>query len=467
MKYPRIFLAGTNSGVGKTTITLGLILALKKRGLNVQPFKAGPDYIDPSYHGMAAEKSCRNLDTWMLTKNTIIELFERSSGKNIDISIIEGVMGLYDGIGDTDKGSSAQLAKILKTPVILIVDVYSMSRSAAAVVMGYKNFDKGVLIKGVILNNIGNSRHYNNVKIAIEKKTGLHVLGYLPKNANLTMPERHLGLIPAAEKAPLAEFSGRLTKLVEENINLDKIIAISQKAPSLPGYTKKLFKNRNLQDKITIAVAKDAAFNFYYQDNLDLLNNCGADLIEFNTLNDDALPEDADGVYIGGGFPELFASELTKNKKLRKDICNKAKIGLPIYAECGGLMYLAKDITDNKNRKFPMVGVFNVSVKMAGNLQALGYVNIQVCRNNILSKKGMHIKGHVFHWSYLEGFSDKENFAYRVDKGKTPDFQGKTFLDGLTKWNVLASYCHLHFGSDIRLAENFVKSCKAYKKTKK
>jgi len=461
MKYPRVILAGTNSGVGKTTLTMGLILALKKRDLEVQPFKAGPDYIDPSYHSFASGRSCRNLDTWMLSRDTILELFERRA-KDVDISIIEGVMGLYDGLKDTQKGSSAHLAKILNSPVILIVDARSMSRSAAAVVLGYKEFDKDVRISGVILNNIGSPSHYSSAKFAIEIKTGLPVLGFLPRDINLTLPERHLGLIPAYEKAPLDEFSRKLSNLVDKNIDVDKIIDISRKARAFPKVKKKLFKNKPPQDRVTIAVAKDAAFNFYYQDNLDILTHNGASLVEFSALGDKMLPQGADGLYIGGGFPELFAAELSKNTKLKADIYKKAKEGLPIYAECGGLMYLVKELIDSKNRGFPMVGVFEkLSVKMADGLRALGYVNIEVFKDNILSDKGVNARGHVFHWSYLDCLPSKENFTYKVTKDK-----GKMFLDGLAKWNVLTSYSHLHFGSNIGFAKNFIKSCSAYKNKK-
>lgn len=460
MKYPRILLAGTNSGVGKTTLTVGLILALKRRGLKVQPFKAGPDYIDPSYHTFASRRICRNLDTWMLPEKAVLELFERQA-KLSDISIVEGVMGLYDGIPYGEEGSSAHLAKILKSPVILVVDARSMSRSAAAVVLGYKGFDRDVDLMGVILNNIGSPSHYNSVKDAVEKKTNVPVLGFLPRDKNLALPQRHLGLIPADEKTPLGSFRRKLSNLVEKNIDIDRIIDISRKAQTFPRAEKRLFKSKPSRDKVTVAIAKDAAFNFYYQDNLDILSHNGADLIEFSPLRDKKLPRGADGLYIGGGFPELFASALSENAGLKNDIYERAKKGMPVYAECGGLMYLAGELVDFKNKRFPMVGIFDASVKMADRLRALGYVNIEVCKDNVLSNKGAKVRAHMFHWSYLDRFSRKGNFAYRVNKDK-----GKIFLDGLTRWNVLASYSHLHLGSNGGFAKNFIKNCNEYKRGK-
>ena len=464
MKCPRIVLAGANSGAGKTTVTMGLIAAFKKRGLTVQPFKTGPDYIDSSYHQLASGRNCLNLDTWMLSREAVLELFERKAGE-CDIAVIEGVMGLYDGAGDQEAGSTAHLAKMLKAPVILIVNARSMSRSIAAVVLGYKQFDEAVALKGVILNQIGSASHYRSAKAAIEQKTGLPVLGFLPRDKELNLPERHLGLIPTDEKIPLANFRKKLSKAIEENIAVDKIIAISRSVPSLPHFTKTLFikgpvthNGKASEAKVTIAVAKDASFNFYYPDNLDLLKHYGADLVEFSTLRNKKLPPGADAVYIGGGFPELFASQLSRNTSLKTDIYDQAKKGLPIYAECGGLLYLVKKLVDFKNRRFPMVGIFDTSVKMGDRLKALGYATIEVLKNNILSLPGARTKAHVFHWSYLDGLSRKEKFAYRVKKNRR-----KAFSDGLLKWNVLASYCHVHFGSNVKFAKNFIKSAKRYK----
>lgn len=457
MNYPRVILSGTNSRVGKTTLTMGIMLVLKKRGFMVQPFKAGPDYIDPTYHTFVCGRPCRNLDTWMLSKDTALELFQRQA-KSAGLSIIEGVMGLYDGLKNTEEGSTAHLAKILKSPVILAVDASSMSRSAGAVVLGYRKFDNDVDLSGVILNNIGSPSHYSSVKYSIEKNTGLPVLGFLPKDKSLTLPERYLGLIPVDEKAPLNAFARKLLSLVEKNIDINKIIAISQRAEPLPYFQKKVFNQASSPGKVNIGIAKDSAFNFYYPDNLDILSHHGANIIEFSPLEDKILPEGLDGLYIGGGFPELFAKKLSKNAKLRNNIYKQAESGLPIYAECGGLMYLAKNLVDFKKRKFPMVGIFNAEVKMGDRLKALGYVNIEVLKSNILSTKGAKARAHVFHWSRLNKGFKKENSAYKVKKDKN-----NITLDGFIRWSVLASYSHLHFGSDIRFAKNFIRSCFQYK----
>ena len=458
MKYPRIIFAGTNSGVGKTTLTMGLILALKRRGFNVQPFKAGPDYIDTSYHTHVSGRICRNLDPWMLSKNTILELFQRQA-KSSDISVIEGAMGLYDGLLGKQEGSSAHLAKITRSPVILIVDARSLSRSAAAIVLGYKEFDREVDLRGVILNNIASDSHYRSIKYAIEKDVRLPVFGFLPKDKGLSLPERHLGLIPAQEKKPLDGLLKKVAKLIESNIDINAVIAVAKGAKLLPDFKRKIFLQKPADNKINIALARDESFNFYYQDNLDIFTHYGANIIEFSPIKDKTLPPDINGIYIGGGFPELFASKLSKNSALRKDILSRAKKGMPIYAECAGLMYLSKNISDFRGRSFPMSGVFDFSVKMGKRLSALGYVNVEVFKDNILSNESERIRGHIFHWSYLNREPKKNETVFKVKKkGRGP------LLDGFFRWNVLACYTHLHFGSNVKFARNFISNCAAYAK---
>lgn len=455
MHYPRIILAGTHSGVGKTTLAQGVILALSKRGLIVQPFKAGPDYIDPTYHLQASGRSSYNLDSWLLSQAAILELFKEHA-KNADISIIEGVMGLYDGLKYTEVGSTAHLAKILNCPVILILDARSLSRSAAAMVLGYREFDKKVKISGLILNNIKSTNHYNYIKAAIENKTGIPLLGYLPQDADLRLPERHLGLIPVKEKKLSRIFSTKLIKLIKRNIDLEKISHIAKSAPGLPDQKMRIYNTKFPLNPVTIAIAKDRAFNFYYPDNLEILQHLGAKLVEFSPLNNQALPNHIDGLYIGGGFPELFAFRLAKNIRLKQEIYQKACAGLPIYAECGGLMYLAERLVDFKKKSFSMVGIFKCRVNMASKPQGLGYVNVETIKDNILSQKGARTKAHIFHWSYLDNLRNI-SFAYKIRKNVD-----NVFYDGLFKQNILASYAHLHFASNINLAKNFIQSCKAY-----
>lgn len=456
MNLPRIIIAGTHSGVGKTTLTSGIILALRKKGLIVQPFKTGPDYIDPAYHTEAAGNSCVNLDTWLLSKDAVIELFKRRAGQ-ADISIIEGVMGLYDGLRNSEQGSTSHLARILNCPVILILNAHSLSRSAAAVALGYKGFDKELDIAGIILNNIAGMNHYHYIKAAIERKTRIPVLGYLPRDPDLKLSERHLGLIPLEEKRLHLGFYQRLSKLVENNINLSRILKISRKAKPLAFYKERIFKKESPKNHVTIAIARDEAFNFYYQDNLDILRHLGAKIVTFSPLRDKELPEGIDGLYIGGGFPELFASGLSKNKILKGLIYQKAEEGLPIYAECGGLMYLARALIDFKKRKFPMVGIFKCSVSMGNKLHRLGYVNVRVIKDNILSRPGDKNRAHMFHWSHLGGIPKNQSFAYKIiDKDKI-------IYDGLVRGNVLAGYTHLHFASNMKFARNLINSCRQFK----
>ncbi|MFV1977607.1 MAG: cobyrinate a,c-diamide synthase, partial [Candidatus Scalindua sp.] len=297
---PRIMIAGTNSGVGKTTVTLGIMSALVQKGINVQGFKAGPDYIDPSHHTFVTGNASRNLDTWVMGNSACRELFERSAA-NADISVIEGVMGLYDGsIDSTGLGSSAHLAKILNTPVILVVSARGVAQSAGAIVMGFKEFDKEINLSGIILNNVASKNHYDIIKKAIEDSCTVSVLGYLKKDNDITIPERHLGLIPSAEGRIKSSFYEKLGQIVLETIDTDRLLEIAGSAPVFPDYNKSIFTDRNSSLDVTLAVARDNAFCFYYQDDFDLFETMGAKIKYFSPLNDRYLPDDIDGIFIGG-----------------------------------------------------------------------------------------------------------------------------------------------------------------------
>lgn len=462
---PRVVFAAVQSGSGKTTVTLGVMLALRKMGLRVQPFKAGPDYLDPMHHSVVCARISRNLDSWLMRQGTILELFT-GNAKGADISIVEGVMGLYDGLRDSEYGSTAHLAKILKAPVILILNASSFSRSAAAIALGCKEFDRKVNLAGIILNNIGSLSHYHFTKSAIEKKTRIPVLGFLPKEIGIKLPERHLGLASAGEKKPDAAFYVKLRALVEKNIDLRGIIKISKQAPRLAAVDSsfpppiKTFEGRLQAEalQVTVVVARDKAFNFYYQDNLDILEKLGAHLVKFSPLKDKSLPAGICGMYIGGGYPELFAARLSANIRMREAVLEYARQGLPIYAECGGLMYLVKNIIDFQGRIFPLAGVFNCSAVMANKRQTLGYIEIDVRKDNILSRKGDKIRAHTFHWSYLDKTPQDAAYAYKIIKNKD-----KVYPDGLIYNNVLAGYAHIHFASNSDFARNFIKSCADYK----
>lgn len=456
---PRLIIAGTSSGVGKTTVNIGLMAALSEKGYNIQPFKVGPDYIDPGFHTLVTGNKSRNLDSWFLNRNGLCEVFHRAA-KDADLSIIEGVMGLFDGFSSkNDIGSTAHIAKILKTPVMLVINAGKMARSTLAVIYGYKNFDPELNVAGVILNNIGSQRHYEMLKDPIEEELEIPVLGYLPREKEIELSERYLGLVTTYETKDLRGLVNRLKGLVNQYMDLDKLVYLAKNVKPLPKYKSNIFSNNQLENKVDIGVAYDEAFNFYYQENLDLLAESGANLIYFSPLHDNNLPE-VDGIYIGGGFPESFLEELVKNVQIKMQIAELVEKGLPLYAECGGLMYLTKEITDFNGNNYPMVGLIPGRVEMKKKLQALGYKEIIAVRDNILLKKGEKIKGHEFHYSNLKELSSGIINAYQVmaSRGK------KEREAGIIYNNLLASYIHLYFPANIKVVERFIKKCDEYKK---
>ncbi len=446
----RIVIAGTTSGVGKTTITTGLIGALCKRGLKVQPFKAGPDYIDPTYHTQVSGEQSRNLDTWLLSGNTIIELFNRAStGK--DIAVIEGVMGLYDGhspIGD--EGSTAELAKLLNAPVLLILDSRKGARSLAAMVTGYQTFDRAINLSGVILNGIGSEGHLNICREAIEHFTGIKVVGYLPRREELSLPERHLGLIPTVESAVNSDFFEKLAAQCETTFDIDSIIHIAGQTTPLTS-SQSVFPAVPVMPRTRIAVAKDKAFSFYYQDSLDILEAWGAELVPFSPINDKALPANISGLYIGGGFPELYAAELAANQSLKREIRAIALTGMPVYAECGGLMYLGENIRDFEGENHRMVGAIPVHSSIDNHRLSLGYRTVKSLFNGPLLDKGEIVRGHEFHWSVLNSGASDLNAYSVIDQGNR--------IEGFYRNNLVASYIHLHMGSLPSMAEHFIDNC--------
>lgn len=459
MEYlPRLMIAGTNSGVGKTTIATAVMLSLARRGYRVQPYKVGPDYIDPSYHTAATGRICRNLDSWLLDEGTVRELFARSAG-SADLSIIEGVMGLYDGVGSTPVASSAHIARILRSPVLLVLNVQSMACSAAAVVLGYRQMDPRVSLAGVILNRVGSERHYRLVKEAVEDHCRLPVVGYVPREVGVSLPERHLGLLPAAEKDRLDEYMAALA-VIEEGLDLEQVVDIACRAEPFPVPGTPVFSSCPGGLRVRLGVAQDEAFNFYYQDGLDLLAELGAELVPFSPLYDRCLPENLAGLYIGGGFPEMFLDSLAENHTLRSDLKKAAESGMPVYAECGGLMYLSEAIIDFEGREYPAAGVIPGRCRMGKKRVALGYVTAQVLTDNILAPAGALLRGHEFHYSTREelnvpGFCR----AYILEKaGRAAGGE-----DGLVKGNLLASYVHLHLAGYPQFAARFLANCQASK----
>ena len=453
-----LVIAGTHSGCGKTTVAIGVMSALKKRGFSIQPFKVGPDFIDPSYHEAVCEVPSRNLDGWMLDKNYNLETFA-NHGYDKDISIIEGVMGLYDGYsGKSEDGSTAQIAKWLKSPVVLVVDARSMARSAGALVYGFEKFDKQVKIAGIILNRVSSIKHYNWLKDAIEERCKAEVIGYLPKDSTIEIPERHLGLVTAKENSLNNNFMRRITKLVESFIDLNHLLRIAapidRKRPAHKQSENKTFLTK--ARLVRIGVAYDEAFCFYYQDSFNLLEKWGAELIYFSPLRDTSLPKELDGIYLGGGYPELFARDLEDNQLMKREIKDFAAAGGIIYAECGGLIYLGKTVKNFDNNAFEMVGVFPFKATMEKKLTDLGYYTVKVIRNNIISKRGYLIKGHQFRYSTLGEIPSSVIRVYQLRKSTS----NKVLKEGFVVKNVLASYIHLHFGSNIDFARCFIESCR-------
>ena len=458
---PTVVIAGVRSGVGKTTIATGIMGALTRRGYAVQPFKAGPDYIDPSYHEVACGVPSRNLDTWLLPHPTVLELYVKASSKR-QISVVEGVMGLFDGHSSLDEeGSTAQLAKLLGAPVILVADAAKVARSVAAEVLGYQQFDPGLNVAGVILNGVGSPAHLAFCQPQIEATTGLPVLGYLPRRADFEQPERHLGLIPTVEGTVANQWYEAIIAQVEETIDVGRIAQIAsemaqQSAPVAANpEAPQVYPQEPQPKRAIIAVAQDRAFNFYYQDSLDLLEAWGAEIAPFSPIDDEKLPEGAGGVYLGGGFPELFASELSANRPMLESIRQAAARGVPVYGECGGLMYLGRSLTGFDEIAYPMAGLLPAVSAMSQSRLSLGYREVEACDDGPLLSAGQRVRGHEFHWSTLEQPPDENESVYRVvNQGGRPD--------GFRAGSVRASYVHVHLGSAPGLASRFVETCAAH-----
>jgi cobyrinic acid a,c-diamide synthase len=448
-KGPRIVIAAPASGSGKSTVAMGLMAALSGHHI-VQGFKVGPDYIDPGYHTAASGRVSRNLDTWMVPPWRVKALFAHAAS-DADLAIIEGVMGLFDGYeAQSESGSTAELAKLLAAPVILVLDVGKMARSAAAMAQGYRNFDPQLDVAGVICNNVGSEHHALWVTEAIEA-VGLPVLGCIPRSEGLKIPERHLGLQTAIERsAELKEFLECAGKLMARHIDLEQLWNIACRAPALE--VDDLPSIPNVPCQVRLAVAYDEAFCFYYEDNFDLLRAAGAEIIFFSPLRDAALPARISGLYLGGGYPELYAAQLAANEPMRSAVRAAIEAGLPTYAECGGLMYLTQGITDFAGETYTMAGVLPGRAQMRRQL-AMGYRVVRARRDLLLLRRGEQVRGHEFHYSDWVGHT--ANCAYEIASR-----QGEgTYREGFARGNLLASYVHLHFAADPKLAINFVNAC--------
>jgi len=444
LKIPRLVLAGTASGVGKTSISAAIISGIKKMGCSVQPFKVGPDYIDPSYLSEISGNNTRNLDAWLMGKDELVNSFVKNSKS--DISIIEGVMGYYDGFsGNSNYSSTHHVATILKSPTILVLDASKTARSIAATALGFTKFHKNSRIAGFILNKIGSKKHEDLCIQALEPLK-IPILGSISKNSELFMESRHLGLIPISEQSSLKRKFEKISRLISNSLDVQKIIEISKKTVQVP----KIHDSRTKKTRTTIAVALDNSFNFYYQDNLDALRREGAKIKFFSPISDSKIPH-CDGLYIGGGFPEVLASSLEKNKKMRKLIKDLAESNMPIYAECGGLMYLTRSIMNGKN--YHMVGLIDAETKMTKKM-TLNYTKGIVGRTCVISNSSNKLRGHEFHFSKVNSLSTDTKFAYNLEIGDGI----KNGKDGIIINNTLASYGHLYFDSS-KYASNLVANC--------
>ncbi|OAM88902.1 hypothetical protein AW736_15425 [Termitidicoccus mucosus] len=465
---PRIVVAGTSSGVGKTTVAVGLVAALRARGLVVQSFKCGPDYIDPSYHSRAAGRPCRNLDSWMLDDSRVAGVFGRACA-GADIAVIEGVMGLFDGSDfEDDRASAAQIARLLDAPVLLVLDISKSARSIAAVARGFEHFDPGTPVAAFVLNNAGTEAHAGGCAAAIARHCRAPVVGWLPRNAAFAVGERHLGLVYESGRRASDEFIRGLGAEVAKRFDLDAIIGLAARitppaaAPDLrclpePGRGR----GASQTPRPLLAVARDDAFCFYYPDNLDLLEAAGARIAYFKPAQGERPPPGAAGVYLGGGYPELHAKALSENSALWNDLKNAHARGVPIFAECGGFMALAGTLVDAEGRRWPMAGLVPGVVRMGGRLAGFGYRHATALRSNFLVAAGETLRAHEFHYSTWEieapdpggGAATHVPFAW-LSRAARRDAPGAPC--GCAHGNLLASYLHMHFGQRDGLAERFV-----------
>lgn len=463
---PRLVIGAPQGRSGKTTFTLGLLRAFARLGMAVQPFKKGPDYIDASWHTAAARCTCRNLDAFFMSNQEICKsLSKQSIGKSI--TIIEGAMGLYDGLDLKGSSSTAEIAKVTRTPVLLVVDATRMTRSIAAMVMGYQHFDPNVQIVGVVLNKVARPRHEKMARASIEEFCKIPVVGAIPKDINLCIPDRHLGLVTKDEIDETEALLDYLADVMTKHVDLKEVFRLAQNAPELPQHSEAIvpsmikytIKDKSITPKI--GVIKDSAFSFYYPENIESLKDLGSDIVIINSLLDSKLPQDIDALYIGGGFPEVFAAQLENNRLLRGDIKRAGEMGLPIYAECGGLMYLGRSIRTS-SQNYEMVGLLPFDTQMEAKPQGHGYTLMEANTDHLWFSEGTVIKGHEFHNSRIINLSPDVKFGYKVKRGYGINGQN----DGICYKNVFATYNHLHALGSPKWAESMVKLAMSYYRTK-
>lgn len=457
MGAARLVVGGTASGVGKTTVTLALARAFRARGLRVALFKCGPDYLDPTYHARATGEPSHNLDGWMMGRDAVRATFAHAA-RGADIAIIEGVMGLFDGASPTgDEGSTAEVAKWLEAPVLLVVNAGGMARSIAAIARGFASFDPAIRLGAVIANRVGSRGHLDLLRRALGSPP---ILGGLPRDPEHAFAERHLGLLTADERTLPEALLDALGQKAESWFSLDALLELARSAPTLEDEAPPA--GQGGAPRCRIALAYDGAFHFYYADNLRRLEASGAEIVRFSPCRDSELPAGVNGVYLGGGYPEVHAAELAANTAMREAVAGFAARGGPIYAECGGLMYLTRAIVERDGSRHAMVGLLPAEARMTGELQALGYVEVETQRRTILGEAGARFRGHQFRYSELDPAppATEVERVYSLRKRRA----GETSLEGYRVGNVLASYVHVHWASNPRVAAALVESCARFRK---
>lgn len=470
MSQARIVISALRGGSGKTLISIGIIAALRRRGKHVCPFKKGPDYIDAGWLTLAADSPCRNLDTYLIPADIVVHSFFHHS-HDTDISVIEGNRGLYDGIDIEGTTSTAELAKLLKAPVIMCIDCTKSTRTMAAALLGCIQFDSNIQIKGVILNRVAGARHESILRQSIVHHCGIPVIGALPKLRKQNFPERHMGLIPTPEHAWAHDSIDAVSEMASQYIDLDHLLQIASQAPPIQSHDIRMLTGQNSMVissnpnkwNITprIGIIKDSAFQFYYPENLELLQSNGAELVFISPLTDESFP-DIDALYIGGGFPETHAELLAGNIKFKTRLRKLVNNGLPVYAECGGLMYLGEELILKEN-SYPMAGILPITFGFSHQPQGHGYTIADVCQANPFFSIGSEIRGHEFHYSkVLSWRGSEDDFAFSVKRGQGI-FKGK---DGALYKNVLASYLHIHALGTPEWATSMVQNAINYKKNR-
>ncbi|WP_052889967.1 cobyrinate a,c-diamide synthase [Thermogemmatispora carboxidivorans] len=462
LDLPRLLIAGTASGVGKTLLSYLLIAELRARGWRVQPFKVGPDYLDASHLAQAAGRPCYNLDTWLMPPERL-EASVASVCRDADLAIIEGMMGLYDGReAQSDAGSAAEIARLLQAPVLLVLDAWAQARSAAAVVLGFQRFAPQLALVGVMANRVAGPGHARLLREALASSSGPPLLAAFPALSEAPWPERHLGLLPASEQALGGERLDTLLTLFRQSCQLEQVLTLARQAPPLAtGEAQSETRSTAPgEERVPLALAYDEAFSFYYADTLDLLRQAGAELVPFSPLRDSQLPAGSAGLYLGGGFPEEYAAPLAANERLRRQLAELVAAGFPCYAECGGLMYLCRQMRTASGQSYPMLGVIERESMLEGGSAGLriGYRLARVERESLLLPRGVQVRGHEFHYSHLDAGPSPEEAAYLLS---SPDGQHQQ-PEGFARGNLLASYLHLSFSGYPEAARRFVAAARRW-----